>query len=251
MTSAEMRMRIANRGKGSGLRAEAGEAGATIWLYDVIAADDWEAEFWGGVGPRAFGDALRAAAGPVLLRINSPGGSVFGAQAMVAAMREHPHAITARVDALAASAASVIAAEAARMEVVEGALVMIHRASGITWGDGDAHRDAADRLDTIDGQIAATYARRAGGDAEDWLAKMAAETWFTAAEAVEAGLADAAITDSTQRPAETASARWDLSAYAKAPPAPVPSPVPSPEPVARRAPERLRLRLDLARRFAR
>lgn len=225
-----IRMRVANKDRGS-FRAE----GDVLWLYDAIASDDDEAMFWGGVSPNAFIAALKATVGPVTLRINSPGGSVFGAQAMVAAMREHEAPITARVDSLAASAASVIAAEAARVEMAAGAMLMIHKAWGLTVGNADDHLGAAELLDKIDGQIAASYARRAGDDDDAaWRDMMAAETWFTADEAVSAGLADAVLADSTQRPA----AQWDLSAYAKAP---------AVEPVADTR-DQLRRRLDVAMR---
>lgn len=201
-------MRLANKGKGN-FRAEDN----TIWLYDVVASDDMEAEWWGGVSPRQFMAALAQTTGPVTLRINSPGGSVFGAQAMVAAMRAHPQPITAQVDSLAASAASVIACEASKLVMAPGALMMIHRAWGIVVGNEEDMRETADLLAKIDGQIADTYARRAGGDKEEYLSLMADETWFTAEEAVSAGLADEVITANNQRP----QAKWDLSAYAKAP----------------------------------
>lgn len=220
----EIKMRLANKGRGE-FRAEAG----TIWLYDFIAADDTEAEWWGGISPRQFIAELRAIDGPVTLRIDSPGGSVFGAQAMIAAMREHPHAITARIDSLAASAASVIAVEAAKVEMVSGAMMMIHRASGVAWGNDDDMRAMAALLEKIDGQIAAAYARR-GGDDTDWRDLMSAESWFTAEEAVEIKLADRVITESTQR---TVAARWDLSAFSKVPqqaPAPAAPPPGEPEP---------------------
>lgn len=218
------RLYMANRGRGS-FRAE----GAVIWLYDVIASDDEEAQWWGGVSPRQFIEALAATTGPVTLRINSPGGSVFGAQAMVTAMRAHPHPITAQVDALAASAASVIAAEAAACHIAAGGRIMIHKAWGLAIGNSDAMEALARLLAGIDGDLAATYARRAGqDDAGPWMARMTAETWFTAEEAVAAGLADAVIADSTQR----SHAKWDLSAYLAAPvlddAAPVVPPPPGP-----------------------
>lgn len=203
-----MRMRMANKARGE-FRAE----GDTLWLYDVIASDDEDADFWGGFSPRTFISALRGMSGPVTLRINSPGGSVFGAQAMVVAMREYEHPITARIDSLAASAASVIASEAAEVEMAPGAMFMIHKAWGMTVGNSDAMLAQAALLEKIDGQIAATYARRAEGDAESFLALMAAETWFTAEEAVAIGLADRIMDGNKQRP----KALWDLSAYAKAP----------------------------------
>ena len=201
-----LKMRLANKNKGE-FRAEAN----TIWIYDVIAADDEEAMWMGGISPRQFISALAETNGPVTLRINSPGGSVFGAQAMVAAMRAHPHLITARVDSLAASAASVIACEAAECVMAPGSLMMIHKAWGMTVGNADDHTAAAALLDKVDDQIAAAYARR-GGDA-DFRAMMAAETWFSAEEAVIAGLADSVLSENLQR----TSARWDLSVYAKAP----------------------------------
>lgn len=204
-----MKMRLANKGKGAGIRAE----GDTLWLYDVIASDDDEAMWWGGISPNQFIAALGETTGPVTLRINSPGGSVFGAQAMVAAMRGHAQWITARVDSLAASAASVIACEAATLEIVQGALMMVHRAWGVAIGNEQDMRETADLLGKIDGQIADTYARRSGGDRADWLNTMAAETWFDASEALEAGLADKVIDENLQRPA----AQWDLSAYKAAP----------------------------------
>lgn len=215
-----IKFRMANRDRGAGIRAE----GSVLWLYDVIAADDDEAAWFGGISPRQFMAALDQISGPVTLRINSPGGSVFGAQAMVAAMRGRAAPITARVDALAASAASVIATEAAQLEIVQGGMLMIHKAWGVAIGNDDDMHQTADLLGKIDLQIADTYARRGGGERAAWLDMMKAETWFDAGEAVAAGLADRVVEENLQRP----TARWDLSAYAAAPwqlPEPEPEPV--------------------------
>jgi len=219
-----IKMRLANKGKGE-FHAE----GDTLWLYDVIASDDDEAMWFGGVSPRQFIAALAETSGPVTLRINSPGGSVFGAQAMVAAMRAHPHPITAQIDSLAASAASVIAAEASECVMAPGSMIMIHKAWGMTVGNADDHTQVAGLLSKIDGQIAATYARRAGDeDKEKYMQMMAAETWFDADEAIAAKFVDRVIEENTQR----MSAKWDLSAYAAAPWEPVAEaePVAEPEP---------------------
>lgn len=216
---AYVQMRIANKGRGE-FRAD----GNTLWLYDVIASDATEAAWWGGIDPEAFIAALAATSGPVTLRINSPGGSVFGAQAMVAAMRAHPHPITARIDSLAASAASVIAANCASCQMVPGSMQMIHQAWGLAIGNCDDMRGTADLLQKIDGLIAGAYAARADGTTsrEEFEAMMAAETWFTPEEAVAAGLADAVAVENTQRPANLLAANlWDLSAFAAAPALPV------------------------------
>lgn len=204
----QMKMRLANKGAGE-FRASAN----VIWLYDVIASDLDEAAWWGGIAPQTFIAAINAMTGPVTIKINSPGGSVFGAQAMVAAMRAYPDQITAQVDSLAASAASVIAAEAATCTMAPGSMLMIHKAWGVSVGNEAEMRQTADLLAKIDGQLADSYARRSGGEPVAFLDLMAAETWFTAQEAVNAGLADSVLTENTQRP----QAKWDLSAYAKAP----------------------------------
>jgi ATP-dependent Clp protease, protease subunit len=232
----QFKMRLANKGKGE-FRAEDN----TLWLYDAIASDEEEAFWIGGVSPRDFIAALARTTGPVTLRINSPGGSVFGAQAMVAAMRNHAQPITARIDSLAASAASVIAAECAECEMVPGSMLMIHKAWGLAIGNADDMLATAELLEKIDGQIAATYARRAGDD-KDWSALMAAETWFTAEEALAAGLVSRVAEENKQRPAN----RWDLSAFARAPAAEV---EPTPEPVNDDAPL-INMRASRARQLA-
>lgn len=130
-------------------------------------------------------------------------------------MRSHAYPITARIDSLAASAASVIAANCASCVMVPGSMQMIHRAWGLAIGNCVDLRKTSDLLEKIDGEIAAAYAGRAKADAEvdAWLARMDAETWYTASEAVEAGLADAVLEENTQR----TSNRWDLSAFAAVP----------------------------------
>lgn len=212
MISPQMKMRLANKDKGF-----INVSADTIWLYDTIASDEDEAEFWGGLAPMTFIAALQGMDGPVTLRINSPGGSVFGAQAMVAAIREHPHAVTAQIDSLAASAASVIAVACAKCVMVPGSDMMIHKAWGLGIGNEDELRALADLLAKLDGQLAASYAAKTGGEAAAFLDLMAAETWFTPEEAIAAGLADEINETNTQK----AKALWDLSAFAKAKTAPV------------------------------
>lgn len=206
--NSNMKMRLANRGVGE-FRAEAG----VIWLYDVIAQDDDDADWGGGVSPRQFIDALQGSTGALTIRVNSPGGSVFGAQAMVAAMRAHEHPITVQIDSLAASAASVIACAASHVQMAPGSMMMIHKAWGAVMGNEAEMRATADLLAKLDEQIASGYAAKTGGDIDEYLALMAAETWFTADEALTAKLADEVIATNNQKP----KAAWDLSVYANAP----------------------------------
>jgi ATP-dependent protease ClpP protease subunit len=57
----------------------------------------------------------------------------------------------------------------------------------------------ADLLDELSDTIAGIYADRAGGTAATWRAAMKAESWYSAAAAVEAGLADTVANDTTEK----------------------------------------------------
>lgn len=194
---------------------------AEVFLYDAIVSSTEEAEWFGGVAPEPFVKALRAIdAKTINLRINSPGGSVFAARAIEQALRDHPAKVVAHIDGLAASAATFITMAADEVVMGKGALFMIHKAWTGMYGNADALRAEAELLDKIDGTLADTYAERTKQSREriaDW---MAAETWFTAAEAVEHGFAD--------RVAESApkAGAWNLSAYSNAPEAPAADPTP-------------------------
>lgn len=195
-------------------KAEVSNDAATVYLYDAIVSSDLEAEWFGGVAPKAFIDQLKAIdAKEINLRINSPGGSVFAARAMEQALREHPAKIVAHVDGYAASAASFLMMAADEIRIAPGAMVMIHKAWTGMWGNADDLRKEADLLDKIDGTLVDTYATRSGNDKEQIADWMAAETWFTAQEAVDAGFADA-INESGAKASDT---HWDLSAYSNAP----------------------------------
>lgn len=187
----------------------------TVYLYDYIVGDDW----WGGVSATTFVKELaNITADTIRLRVNSPGGDVFAARAMEAALRGHSAKVIAHVDGLAASAASFLIMAADEIEIADGGFIMIHKAWTALWGDADDLRAEADLLDKIDGTLVNTYAKRTGQAADDIAAWMAAETWLGAAEAVEKGFADRQAGADSQ-PAASASA-WNLRAYANAPKVP-------------------------------
>jgi ATP-dependent protease ClpP protease subunit len=207
---------FARNAKKGAFRAEAN----TIYVYDVIVSSDAETEYWGGVSPEAFSRALSGMTGPVSLRINSPGGDVFAARAMAAAMRDYSGEITAYVDGYAASAASLIAVSASRALMADGAFMMIHKAWTFAIGNSADLVTTAALLEKIDGTLAETYARKSGGNVEEFAQKMADETWYSAQEAVDAGLADGLQNASARSSGDDKHAArnaWDLSAYDRAP----------------------------------
>lgn len=133
-----------------------------------------------------------AAPGPLSLRINSPGGSVFDGIA-IATMLARRGEVTAIVDGLAASAASIIFIGAERRVMAPGTLLMVHNPWSMAGGSADDLRKEADVLDVIAGEMAKLYADASGGNlsVKDARALMDEETWLTGEQAVALGLVHA------------------------------------------------------------
>lgn len=198
--------------------AAAGADGpAEVLIYDEINS-------WFGVSAEALAREIGALDDnrELHVRINSPGGNVFDGVAILNALRGHPGKVTVIVDSLAASAASFIAMGGDEVVMNRDAEMMIHRASGLVVGGADDMRQQADLIDRLNDKMANIYAERAGGAVEDWLAIMAAETWYSADEAVEAGLADRVENITADR--EQVAAKFDLSIFAHAGRAHAPAP---------------------------
>lgn len=194
-TAYRFRNRLPKPGEGKAPRAElqgvVEDGIAKIRLYDVI--DSWGG-YW-GVSASEFTAALDTIGDDVTeirVHINSPGGEVFEAIAILNALRNHPARFVAIVDGLAASAASFIACGAEETIMGDNTELMIHDAWAIAVGPAATMREAADRLDHVSDNIASIYSKKSGSDVAGWRAAMLAETWYTADEAVAAGLADRA-----------------------------------------------------------
>lgn len=192
------------------VRAQAAGDRVAVYVYDVIDAT------W-GASAKAMVEALATAAGrPVDLHINTPGGDVFEARAMVAALRNHAPGVTTYVDGLAASCGSWLMLAGDQVHIADGAMVMVHNSWTLAWGNKSELRRTADLLDKIDGTIIADYARKTGMPADQLAALMDDETWFAAAEAKAAGFVDVIDGAAPADPAAAANA-WNLAAYAHAP----------------------------------
>jgi len=160
---------------------------ATIRMYGPI--DSWGG--WWGISTEDVArvlDALPASVEQIILRINSPGGEVWEAMAILNMLGAHRAEVTAVVDGLAASAASFIAASCPETVMSPGSQMMIHSPSSIAWGNAAEMRKTADFLDKLQQSMVEVYAEKAGE--KDWASLLEAETWLTAADAVELGLAD-------------------------------------------------------------
>lgn len=162
---------------------------ADVYVYDEIG-------IW-GITAKEFATELNAltAVETIHLHVNSPGGSVVEVLAMMQALKQHPGKVIAYVDGLAASSASRLILAADEILIAENAFVMIHNVWSMVMGNAAEIRKEADVLDKFDAGLVNDYAKRTGKEPAEIEALMAADTWFTAAEAVEFGLADATIAE--------------------------------------------------------
>jgi len=197
-----------NASKSKPLRAEASGDETTLYMHGVIGG------FWGDIDETEFAKTLAGiTTGTIHLRIDSPGGDVFAARAMMTAIAQHSAKVIAHVDGMAASAATGICMACDEVEISQGAGFMIHNAWTVAIGNKSDMLDTAALLEKIDAGLASDYARRTGKTSDDVVALMDAETWFTADEAVENGFADRKVEVVKERSKNT----WNLSAYKNAP----------------------------------
>lgn len=200
------RGQVFNRAGGTSfdVRAAAGEGAAEIELYDEIG-------FW-GVTAKDFNAQLREVGpGDLKVKINSPGGDVFDGIAIFNDLVGHQGRVRVEVTGMAASAASIVAMAGDEIVMAENAFMMVHNAWSMVVGNRHDLRDWAGVLDKIDGALAKTYATRSGMGVRTAAKLMDDETWLTAAEAKEKGLADE-IAGKIE-----AKAAFDLSVFAHAP----------------------------------
>ena len=182
------------------LTAQAGEGEILVYGPIVNELDAAFARKFLGVEAvtgAGFRAALEESAGDVTVRINSPGGDVNQASVMLTALQERRSAgaaVDVVVDGMAASAASVLLTAARTVRIAALGVVMIHemRTTHIA-ATGRELRKAADFLDEMNERFTALYAARMKRNDADVRALLADETFFSAEQAVEAGLADEVI----------------------------------------------------------
>lgn len=177
---------------------------AEVYIYDQIG-EDWFGE---GITAKRFVEEIKALKVPnIHVHINSPGGSVFDGIAIYNALLRHPAAVTTYIDGLAASIASIVSLAGESVIMAENALFMIHNPSAGAWGTAADMRQMAEILDKIRDTFVTTYVSKTGMSGDDLVAALDAETWYTAAEALDAG-----FIDEVAAPLQVA-ASFDLARY--------------------------------------
>jgi ATP-dependent Clp protease protease subunit len=164
----------------------------TLVLNGEISDETWYGD---EVTPDQFKKELNSGSGNITVWINSPGGDVFAAAQIYNMLMEYKGDVMVKVDALAASAASVIAMAGTTVLMSPVAIMMIHNPMTIAIGDSKEMQKAVGMLDEVKESIMNAYEIKTGLSRIRISHLMDAESWFNAGKAVELGFADGVLTD--------------------------------------------------------
>lgn len=160
-----------------------------LTLYGEISDVSW----WGDeVTPKQFKEDLDALGDIDILNvyINSPGGDVFAGQTIYSILKRHKAQVNVYIDGVAASIASLIAMAGDRVIMPANAMMMIHNPWMFAVGDSQYFRKVADDLDKIRESMIVAYESKSALTVDEIKEIMDAETWLSAEDCLEYGLAD-------------------------------------------------------------
>ena len=161
--------------------------------YDLTTREIFLYEEIGKTEDGFFGTAILQTAlakmgpGPITIRINSPGGSVYECWAMIELLKRHRGTITTTNDGIAASAASMLMLVGSVRTGSKESVVMVHNPWTVAVGDFEDIRTSADHLEIATINSANYYAERLGVSrsvVDDWLTKT---SFFDANQALKHG----------------------------------------------------------------
>lgn len=159
-----------------------------------------ESVFWGDeITPEGLHEALYGENNQykddVHIRFNSYGGSCNAATRMFDDIRAYPGNVKITISGTAASAGSVVAMAADRLEMSPGSILMIHDPSVVAWGNEQDLMEAVGLLKASKESILNVYAKRCQKKREDVAAMMTETTWMDATSALKEGFIDGISSD--------------------------------------------------------
>ena len=125
----------------------------------------------------------------LVVRIDSPGGSVFQGFSIHESLSQYPGQKQAVVESAAMSIASYILTAFEDVAIARNGYVMIHNPNMVMDGDDEAFSKAASDLTKYKSTMVSDYAQRTGKSESEILELMKAETYLNADEAIEMGFA--------------------------------------------------------------
>lgn len=164
---------------------------AELLLYGDIADTSW----WGDeVTPKRFAEDLDGlgAVSEIAVRINSGGGDVFAAQTIGNMLERNAAHVTAYIDGVCASAATIVACHCDKVIAANDSTYMIHPVKMGLCGymDAETLKQYIDALDTIRENIVTLYAKKTCREKDEVAGWMDATSWWTGPQAKENGFVD-------------------------------------------------------------
>src|SRR5690625_980053 len=160
-------------------------------IVEITIYGDIGSYWWGSTSASDIKKVLDEHKGKdVIVNLNRPGGDAFDGIAIYNQLKKHDGKVFVNVDGWAASAASIIAMAADELIMNTGTMMMIHEASVIAWGTKKKFKSVLNSLEGLDSSLADIYMTRFKGERSEIETFIENETWFTATEAVDIGLAD-------------------------------------------------------------
>ncbi|GAB2984004.1 hypothetical protein GCM10027049_21910 [Mucilaginibacter puniceus] len=158
-----------------------------IYLYDT----DTECIGSGTLSSSYIQWQLEAANGQdVEVHISSAGGSAFDAIAIYDLLKKYPGKVTTYIDALAASAASIVAMGGQSIVMSKYALLMIHKPMVGSGGNSDELLKDVQMLNVVQSRLAQIYMDKTGLSPVNINSLINAVTWLTAEQALDLGFID-------------------------------------------------------------
>lgn len=162
-----------------------------LLLYGNIAGEkSWYSD---DITPKQFAEDLAAlgAVSNITVRINSGGGDVFAAQTIGNLLEQHPATVTARIDGVCASAATIVSSHCNVVIAANDSTYMVHPVRMYCGyaNEGELQK-YLEALATIKENIVSLYAKKTGREKDEVTAWMDAEKWWTGPQAKENGFVD-------------------------------------------------------------
>ena len=167
------------------------EKSAELIFYGSIGSD----EYWDNISDKAFKQDIENLGDVenITLHINSPGGSVFSAIAIANTLKNHKAKVTANIDGLAASAATIITSACDIVRMPKNAHFMIHNPMTFAYGNNQDMEKTLNMLNKVKDSIIETYLYKSNTDKETLSELMNEETWMDAETAKGYGFIDEII----------------------------------------------------------
>lgn len=130
---------------------------------------------------------------PIILHINSGGGSVFAGVAAMDAVRKCPVPVHAVVDGMCASAATFPFMVAAKRFMNESSYMLIHQLSSVHWGNFEQLKDDMRNSTEFMRLIRQVYLKYTKIPEKKLVKIMKHDIWFTPGKCLKLGMVDEII----------------------------------------------------------